>query len=267
MKYRNTTVTGSRIVASASLMLAAVALPAAAQKDYSALDDGRPVTTQDAYPVERGAFELTLPVGLAKGGAWSALPELAWGATWNAMIGVKTPITLGTGDGERIGVDGLGAFAMYNFNTESPTLPALAVRGDLSVPVGEHGDDGISGTLTLIATRSFGVWRTHLNLSHALGDPVAHSAAHPAGKWQGSFAADHSVWRKSLLLVADVVASDPGHQADIRWSSGAGLRWQWTPTWVVDLGGRWLFDDDAFAVAVGFSHHFGIAALMKGGAK
>lgn len=267
MECGNTIVTGSHIVASAVALLAMIPSPAAAQKDYRALDDGRPVITQDAYPVERGAFEFTLPVGFAKGGAWSTLPELAWGATWNAMIGVKAPVTLRTGEGEGLELDGVGAFAMYNFNTESRTLPALALRGDLSVPAGEHGDDGVSGTVTLIATRSFGVWRTHLNLSHTLGDPVPHSAAHPVGKWQGSFAVDHSVWRKSLLLVADVVASDPGHQADIRWSSGAGLRWQWTPTWVIDLGGRWLSDDDAFAVAVGFSYHFGIAALMKGGAK
>ncbi len=51
------------------------------------------VITQDAYPVERGAFEFTLPLGFTQGGNWSTLPELAWGATWNAMIGVKAPVT------------------------------------------------------------------------------------------------------------------------------------------------------------------------------
>lgn len=267
MKSGNTVGIGPRIGAFLPVIIALSASAAAAQADYRALDDGRPVLTQDAYPVERGAFEFTLPLGYAKGGRWSTLPELGWGVTWNAMIGVKAPATLRGPAGQGPALDAIGAFAMYNFNTESPTLPALSIRGDLTVPAGEHSGDGVSGTLALIATRSFGVWRAHLNLSRIFGEVVAHSVGHPAGRWQGSAAIDHSIWRRSLLLVADVAVSLPGEGADHRWSAGGGIRWQWTPTWVVDLGGRWQFGGDGFALGMGFSHHFGIAALMKGGAR
>ena len=35
--------------------------PLPAQIDYRNLDDGRPIATEDAYPVERYAFELLAP--------------------------------------------------------------------------------------------------------------------------------------------------------------------------------------------------------------
>jgi hypothetical protein len=50
-----------RIAALAITLIAAGFPPLAAQIDYRNLDDHRPVRTEDAYPIERYAFELLVP--------------------------------------------------------------------------------------------------------------------------------------------------------------------------------------------------------------
>jgi hypothetical protein len=50
-----------RIAALAIALTAAGFPPLAAQIDYRNLDDHRPVRTEDAYPIERYAFELLIP--------------------------------------------------------------------------------------------------------------------------------------------------------------------------------------------------------------
>ena len=61
-------------LAVASLAIASLAArPAAAQTDYYNTDAGRPITIEDAYPVERRALELQLaPLRLerARGGTY-----------------------------------------------------------------------------------------------------------------------------------------------------------------------------------------------------
>ena len=69
----------------ASLAVASLAArPAAAQTDYYNTDAGRPITVEDAYPVERRAVELQLaPLRLerVRGGTyhWGVEPEVAVG--------------------------------------------------------------------------------------------------------------------------------------------------------------------------------------------
>ena len=69
---------------------------AAAQIDYRNLDDDRPVVTEDAYPIERYAFELIAPYTYeseADGARLHALvPEVAYGILSNAQLGVKAPL-------------------------------------------------------------------------------------------------------------------------------------------------------------------------------
>ena len=86
------------LIAGAAVALAAALTGrrAAAQIDYRNLDEGRPVHTEDAYAVERYAFELVLPYAYEdeRGPGWSHLvaPELAYGVLLNMHVGVKLPL-------------------------------------------------------------------------------------------------------------------------------------------------------------------------------
>ena len=221
------------------LLVLALAFPLAvspAQHDYRNLDRDRPVATEDAYPVEQRALEFMAPVSVEREGGESATmfePEVMFGAFANGMLGLGAPVVLGEGGG----LAGLRPFLFYNFNTEMPGLPALALRADATTPVGALGGDGVLATLTAIATRSFGVTRLHVNAAATLGDAADAPLEDAPGRWSASLGVDHTVWRHSIALMADVGISEPLGGGDPEVVAGAGMRMQVTPTLVFDLGG------------------------------
>ncbi|HET6778604.1 MAG TPA: hypothetical protein VFH26_06925, partial [Gemmatimonadales bacterium] len=128
------------------LFLVSERLPA--QIDYRNLDDGRPVVTEDAYPLERYAFELLAPYHFeAEAGGTElhlVVPELAHGVARNTQVGVKLPVAARADDsGTEWGLAGIRVFGLHNFNTEGPTLPALSLRADVSFPVGALAGEDI----------------------------------------------------------------------------------------------------------------------------
>ena len=80
----------------AGLSLAIPARPLAAQTDYRNLDREPPVTTEDAYPVERHAFELLIPFRTEQeqgGERLHLVPlEIEYGLFDNAHFGLGLPI-------------------------------------------------------------------------------------------------------------------------------------------------------------------------------
>jgi hypothetical protein len=117
-----------RIAGLAIALTAAGIRPLAAQIEYRNLDDHRPVRTEDAYPIERYAFELLVPYEYDDERGGDALhvftPELGYGVLANTQIGLKLPFAAVNGPD---GTDwGFAGFALYNFNTEGRTLPGLA---------------------------------------------------------------------------------------------------------------------------------------------
>ena len=78
--------------------LAAAPPRALAQTDYYNTDRGRPLQTEDAYPVERRAFEIQaapLRVARAAGGLyhWSVEPEIAYGILPRTQVEVGVPVS------------------------------------------------------------------------------------------------------------------------------------------------------------------------------
>ena len=85
-------------VLGALALVAAVSGRLAAQTDYYNTDAGRPVRIEDAYPVERYAFEAQVaPLRLerADGGGyhWEIEPELAYGIFPRTQVEVGLPLT------------------------------------------------------------------------------------------------------------------------------------------------------------------------------
>lgn len=257
----------------AGLSLTFLAPPVLAQIDYRNLDDDRPVATEDAYPIERYAFEFLAPYRFeaeAGGGQFhTVVPEVEYGFARNAQLGLKLPLAaLDDGTGTDWGLAGVGAFGLYNFNTEDRWLPAFALRVDASFPVGSLAGDWSRVALKAIATRSWGRMRTHLNLSRGFGSEVAPSVAEPLNRWAVSLAVDRTFFRSSLLLIGEVAASQAVEGAPTGVNASGGARWQWTPTLVLDAGvTRRLRSDNGpdIAVTIGLSHAFAIRGLMPVG--
>ena len=254
-------------------LAAGLAGPAAAQIDYRNLDDHRPVAIEDAYPVERHAFELVLPYHFESepdGATVHAIvPELVHGIVANGQIGVKAPVvTVAAGGARETGLAGLGVFALYNLNTEGSWLPALSLRGDLSLPFGALASDDARFALKAIATRSWGKTRAHINASWAFGSDGALSTFESADRWSAGLAVDRVALRRSLLLIGAIAASEAARGAPTEVNAALGFRLQWTPTVVLDAGVERRLRERVgpdIGLTVGLSHAFALRGLMPGG--
>jgi hypothetical protein len=255
-----------RLFAAAALLVAGPAC-LAAQIDYRNLDDDRPTRVEDAYPVERYAFEFLVPYSYARDRSGAVIQasvlELEYGVLRNAQIGVKAPLVTTTWS-----LSGLRAFALYNFNTEGLRLPAVALRIDAAFPVGSLGGDETQVGLKGIVTRSWGPTRLHLNGAVRLGRDTPGPAVEGIERWWYGAALDRTLFRHSLLLVGEAYARREVATAPVEVNASLGLRWQWRPTAVIDIGIarrlRESFGPD-YAVTVGISNAFAIAGLMPRG--
>jgi len=242
---------------------------AAAQIDYRNLDDDRPTFVEDAYPIERFAFELLAPwrYERGRGGAGTHLfvPELAHGVLPNLQVGLKLPIAaIENGMETTWGLAGVRAFALYNFANESRSLPALSLRADAALPVGGLGGEATRVGLEAIATRSFGAQRLHVNAAVSAGGAGDPSAGEPLARWSLGAAIDRTFIRQSLLVVVEAYAVR--HHADepTEVLASLGGRIQVTPTLVVDAGvGRRLSRHGPnLSLTLGVSHAFAVPWLM-----
>jgi hypothetical protein len=246
--------------------------PLAAQIDYRNLDDDRPVRVEDAYPVERFAFEALLPYVVEReaGGitTHSVVPELSYGLFRNAQFGLKLPFALQDGPGNtHTGLSGLRLFALYNFNTESRLLPALSLRVDGAFPVGALAGGKTRVAFKAIATRSWGRNRIHLNGAYAVGADGAGAAAEGLPRWWAGGAIDRTLFRQSTLVIGEVYVLKVERGAPAEVNASIGMRYQWTTTTVFDFGVTRRLKAGVgpdIAVTVGLSHAFAIPGLMPG---
>jgi hypothetical protein len=243
-----------------------------AQTDYRNVDEGRPTRVEDAFPVERYAFEFLTSYALERepgGGVVHAfVPELEYGIVANGELGITAPIgMLYQGGVARAGLAGLRAFALYNFNTETAALPAVALRADVRLPAGSFAGGATRVTLKGIATRSWGRHRLHLNGAYTLGPDASPALVEPAERWWWGAALDRTLFRESLLLLAAVYAHGAARAAPTEVTVSLGVRWQWHPTAVIDIGlARGLAHGRGpdYAFTVGISNAFAFAGLVPG---
>ena len=256
----------------AAVLAATMLAPRAilAQIDYRNLDDDRPALIEDAYPIERFAFEFLAPWRYrreARGGSvHSFTPEIEYGLLRNAQLGLKLPIAgAANGDHRNWGVSGLRLFALYNFNTESRGLPAVSLRSDVALPLGSLAGDGTRVSVKGIATSSFGRNRLHLNAAYTFGRDRPQAAAEPANKWWAGAALDRTLFRQSVLLVGEVYALRAANSRPVEVNASLGLRYQLTPYMVGDVGvaRRLRAEGPDYEVTLGFSHAFAIPGLIS----
>lgn len=255
------------LLAAAAIVAAA---PAGAQTDYYNTDAGRPITIEDAYPVERRAFELQLaPLRLerAAGGVytWGLEPEVAYGILPRTHVEVGLPLVhrddaAGRGSSGVAGVE-FGIF--HNLNVET-RIPALALGADVLLPVGRFGPDHAYTSARAIATKTFSFARFHVNGQYTFGaepDPLRAAGAHELSRWLAGVAVDRTFPLRSMLITGELVAHQPLHAAeDLGWNAGAGIRYQYSPRVALDAGiGRQLTGGErAWSFTFGSAYAFGL---------
>ncbi len=265
--------------------------PAGAQTDYYNTDAGRPLTIEDAYPVERRAVELQaapLRVERALGGVyrWGVEPEVAVGVLPRTQVEVGVPLVYvdrgpaagaaaegaaADGPSRRAGLAGVDVSVLHTLNVET-RIPALALSAGALLPAGSLGPDHAYATLKAVATKTFPFARFHVNVQGAFGPGLSLAASGPASdpvggntielsRWLAGAAVDRALPLRSLLLSAEAFARAPVVRGEpVEWNVGAGTRWQAAPRWALDAGvGRHLTGDDrGWYLTVGGAYAVGL---------
>ena len=243
-----------------------------AQIDYRNLDRERPVAGEDAYPVERHAFELLLPLRTERergGDRLHLIPlEIEYGVFDNAQIGIGLPVAALDANASDTdwGLAGLTVSGLYNFNTEGVVLPAFSVGAEVALPVGSLAGDDPRLSLRAIATRSWGLTRAHLNVVRSFGSEEQPGVEF-APRWSYGLAVDRTFFRQSLLLVGELLGRRSVTGAPTEVNAALGVRYQLSPTFVVDAGLARRLRSDAgpdYDLTIGLSHAFGLSWLVPG---
>lgn len=264
------------IISRAICVLAVIgcARSAHAQTDYYNTDAGRPVTIEDAYPVERYAFELqAAPVRLERqrGGTyqWAIEPEIAYGILPRTQIEIGFPLVYVDAEvGERsFGLAGIDASLLHNLNVETATLPAIGLAVDAALPAGGYAPSRAYVSGKAILTRTFRFARFHINGRYTFGDaPDTDDEAgiEELSRWNAGVAVDRTFPLRSMLLIAELYASEPMSGSEIEWNAGTGIRYQWNPRFAIDAGlGKTLTGHErSWYFTIGAAYAFAVRALM-----
>lgn len=225
-----------------AVMCSLCASSAAFGVDHNNLDPGRPVRIEDAYPISHGELVLEL------GGIFSSERhnparaagdfEILYGALPNLQLGLGSTVSAhprDLDDGFRSG--DLRLSALYNFNQETMTLPALAVKGTLNFPTGIDST-GVDGEIKAILTKSFDRVSLHFNAAYQMFSGTADQEK--SGTYEFSLGASvplgapHST---RTTLVTDIfVKEGPLHGQSETVGAEIGIRYQLAPRTVLDVG-------------------------------
>ena len=255
----------------------ATAPAAGAQTDYYNTDAGRPLTIEDASATERYAFELQLaPLRLERSRGvyqWEVEPEIAYGILPRTQLEIGFPLSyvdLGSGL-SRSGLGGVGIALLHNLNVET-SIPALAIAGDVLLPIGALAPDAAVFSAKGIATRTFRWARFHLNGQYSFGAdaaPVAeadHDGAE-VSRWLGGVAVDRTFPLRSMLVGAELFA-EKGRLAgaETQWNAALGVRRQLSPAFNIDagIGKRLTGDNRSWFVTFGLARAFALRSLLPG---
>ena len=161
------------VIAAVGLLL--MPLPGLAL-DHDNLDPNRPIGMEDAYAIPKG--EIGMEGGVRfndrREGRPSVTfqPQIIYGAFDNTQIEIQGDLM--SDPNTLIGAAKSGDLhvgVLYNFNTETISLPAFAVRLAVELPTGVNSKS-VDTQMTGILTRSFGRLRVHLNAGYTvLGAP------------------------------------------------------------------------------------------------
>ncbi len=235
-------------------------IPTAWAADHTNLEEGLPVTVEDAIPIAyRGReFQGLFRYQRTDDGEdrFVLEPRIEYGLARNWQAKLAVPFYLGNAD--RTGSGDVGVEVFRNLNQESLALPAFALSVRADFPTGERSE-GIDTTAKLLLTKTLGrtslLHRLHVNLAwkHNAGARVGERG----DRFEGVLGYSRLVG-PDTVLVGDYVFEQErvkgreGHVLEL------GVRRQVTPLTVVALGaGAGLSSESPkFRLTAAFQHSF-----------
>jgi hypothetical protein len=247
------------------LVLLAVAMPALAI-DHKNLDEGRPIRVEDAYPIADGEIALEVGGGFSlgrRGSDQGFFPvEVLYGALPNLQVGIGSTLFTDPREVEDRPRSGdLHLSALYNFNQETVSVPALALKLALDAPTGV-GSRGFGVEVKGMLTKSIERLSIHLNAGYEFFTGSRDDERE--GRYDLALGFSYPVGAPKFTratLVGDVFAEQSTRRGEST-TVGAevGLRYQLTPRVVWDVGVGTEFagpgDRSRFFVGTGFSFGF-----------
>jgi hypothetical protein len=225
-----------------SVLVVAMATGEAYAIDHTNLDESRPLRLEDAYALAEGEIALeagggfTLQRRTSNRGVFPA--EVLYGAYPNLQVGVGTTLSTDPRDiDDRPKSGDLHVGALYNFNQETISLPALALKVGVDTPTGV-GAQGYGVELKGIITKSIERLSVHLNAGYEF--LVATPRGYRDGRYKFALGASYPVGAPQFTratLVGDVFAEQSMRRREPTFvGAEVGVRYQLTPRVVWDVG-------------------------------
>jgi hypothetical protein len=210
--------------------------------DHTNLDENRPLRLEDAYAIADGEIAIEAGGGFTlqrRGSNRGLFPaEILYGAYPNLQLGVGTSLSTDPRDIEDRPKSGdLQVSALYNFNQETISLPAFALKIGVDTPTGV-GARGYGVELKGIITKSVERLSLHLNAGYEF--LIATSPADRDGRYKFALGASYPIGAPQFTratLVGDVFAEQSTRRGEPTFvGTEVGLRYQLTPRIVWDVG-------------------------------
>ncbi len=222
--------------------LLAASVPGAYAVDHSNLDEGRPLRLEDPYPIASG--ELAVEAGLGftfqrRSQDRGVFPiQVLYGVYRNTQLGLGTTLSTDPHEiDEQTKSGDLELEALYNFNQETLTLPAVGVEVELNFPTGVDSS-GTDVRVKGLLTKSFNRLSLYVNAGYDFLDGAKRGerdsryefivgASYPAGAPQYT----------RMTVLGDVFTQQSVQHGDANIvGAEAGFRYQLTPRAVLDAG-------------------------------
>ncbi len=253
-------------IIAASVLLLLGATQSAVAIDHGNLDENRPLRLEDAYPITSGEIAIEAGAGFTlerRGPNRGVFPvELLYGAYPNLQLGLGTVLSTDPREiDERPKSGDLVLSALYNFNQETISLPAFALKLSLDAPTGVDAR-GYGIELKGIITKSFERVSLHFNGGYEFLPGSGRDDRD--GRYKLVLGASYPVGAPRFTratLIGDVFTeqSERRHERNIV-GTEVGLRCQLTARLVWDVGVGTEFAGPArrsdFFMKTGFSFGF-----------
>jgi hypothetical protein len=231
-----------RIVALWILVLLATTAGPAVAIDHGNLDENRPLRLEDAYPIANGEIAIEAGGGFTlqrRGANRGFFPiEILYGALPNLQLGLGTVLSTDPREiDDRPKSGDLSLSALYNFNQETISLPAFAVKISLDTPTGVEAR-GYGIELKGIVTKSFERLSIHFNGAYEFLTDSGRGGRD--GRYALVLGASYPIGAPTFTratLLTDVFTEQPVLRGEANIvGAEVGLRYQMAPRIVWDVG-------------------------------
>lgn len=245
------------LVAMAAL---AAAMPALAS-DHMNLDEDLPLRTEDAYPIAYQGREFQIigrydrHVDDSDDDQYTVLPRLEVGLFRNMQVSLSAPFYFGEADTTHSGDIDVGA--LYNFNTETLGMPAMALAAHAVAPTGEDSQ-GVDTTLKFIAHKTISdehLDRVYLNVAYSRKINPEENERHD--RYMAAIGYSRRITADVILLV-DLVREQELEEHKEASFLEVGARIQLDPLTTFSIGGGPGIGDESpdFRITVGLQRSF-----------